>query len=277
MKLEPDIVDIFKLTSGAQKYADETGDAEFALSCFGWLTPHLSENITGIIDSIRDRALLTFNEASNPDKPPVCFIGSSDCDKTVTFTTENLTSGALSLALESLIKGLKGSGKEHQTTHLNRLIAGYIIGSEIAENGDATPWVIGDSIYNLSLPTLTGIFNTLSTPKPSTNLLSQIMEDPEQVNHYRFAGAAAKFVLSCSLADMGALKGDVLAISERLDRRIAKNFGKVADDLIKTSLSDSTPEFYRETEAGLLIAALNESYSLPAMFNAMPRFTPVQE
>jgi hypothetical protein len=273
---EPGAADITKLTLEAQKYADETGDANFALSCFGWLIPHLSEDITGIIDSIRDRASLTFNEARNPDKPPVDF-SPVNCNKTVTFTTENLASGALSLALEGLIEGLKGSGKEHQTTHLNRLIAGYIIGSKIAENSDATPWAIGDSIHNLSLPTLTGIFNTLSAPKPNADSLPRTMEDPEQVNHYRFAGAAAKFVLSCSLADMGALKRDVLAISERLDRRMAKNFGKVADDLIETSLSDSTPEFYRETEAGLLIAALNESYSLPAMFNAMSRFTPVQE
>jgi hypothetical protein len=259
------------ITPEVQRYLNETEDATFALSCFGWMLPFLSDSITETIDAIRDRASLALNDPRNPGKVPVNF-SLSDSSRVITFTTENLTSGALSLALEGLTKGLKGSGQEHQTMHLNRLIAGYVIGSEIAENSDQTPWVIDDTVHNLSLPTLTGFFDIPSPSKPNTGSLLQILEYPEQVNHYRFAGAAAKFVLSCSLGNMGALKGDILAISRRLDQRMTRNFREVANSLIIPGLSELTPKPYREPEPGLFIAALNESFSLPAMINAMSHF-----
>jgi hypothetical protein len=268
---QPSNLDFFRLPRETQIYANNAGDLAFALSCFGNLMPFLSDPVVDVLDGLRDRTAVDLG--NGPVPLSVC----SRVSDPVVFTTANLESGALSLMIEGVVKGLKGSGREHVDSHTTRALAGYIIGSEISENTDETYWRDAGRIYRHSISELAGIFNSVDTSRQSRsqdNTLEQALEDPSVASHYRFAGAAAKFVLACSLASMGALTGDLLRVVNRIEGRIAKTYQDISKRML--SASSAGEKYADNTESALTIAAMGDGYSSPAMINAMMLFVPTK-
>lgn len=269
---EPSPEDLFRLSRSTQGYIDNAGDAAFALSCFGGLIPFLSKPVVSTIDALRDHTAIILGENSVP---------LSACNRAqdhLTFTIENLKSGALSLMVEGAIKGLKGSGGEQLDSHISRMLTGYIIGSEISENTGRTYWCTAGRILTPSISELTGFLDSIFTktrPTQPNNTIEQILEDNDLASHYRFAGAAAKFVLACSLASEGALRGDVLVVANRINDRIRKTCPQISERMLTASLRNESP-YAEPTEAGLTIAAIGDGYSLPAIINAMRCFVPIE-
>lgn len=265
----PSNLDFFRLPIETQIYANNAGDLAFALSCFGNLMPFLSGPVVDVLEGLRD---CTAVDLGNGPVPLSTCGGSKN---PVVFTTENLESGALSLMVEGAVKGLKGSGGQHLDCHIARALAGYIIGSEISENTDSTYWCAPREILKPSISQLAGIFNSMDPSRqsrPQDNTLEQALEDHVLASHYRFAGAAAKFVLACSLASMGALAGDALKVANRIEGRIAKTYPNISERMLNDSLKNNP--YADSTESALTIAAIGSGYSWPAMINAMIHFVP---
>jgi hypothetical protein len=263
--------DFRRLAQDAEIYSQEVADSQFALSCFGSLMPYLPDFINNTIVAMRDNCGFQSRTGEGVVAP---LSNSADCNRLVAFDTERFKSASLSLLIEGSTKGLKGSGAEHQQSHLRRMMAGYVIGSQIAENANATPWVLGDKIVTLGLPELTAVFNIYSSGhEPKSNQLEQVLEDQSIANHYRFAASAAIFTLSCSLASMGALGGNILAVAERISRRMRNPAQLNSRRILEEALANERSAYtWDDTEAGLTIAALGSAFSAPDMFNAMTHF-----
>lgn len=179
--------------------------------------------------------------------------------------------------VEGAVKGLKGSGGQHLDCHVARALAGYIIGSEISESTGSTYWCAAREILKPSISQLAGIFNSVDPSRqsrPQDNTLEQALEDPGLASHYRFAGAAAKFVLAYSLASMGALAGDALKVANRIEGRIAKTYPNISERMLNDSLKNNP--YAGSPESALTIAAIGSGYSWPAMINAMMHFAPTE-
>ncbi len=252
-----------------QSYVHTVADTQFALSCFGSLIPQLPECVVGVIDSIRDCTSVYFEGSKHP--APTSLV--SSCN--VEFNTKTIHYPGLDLLVEGVTRGLKGSGAEHRLMHLQRMLAGFIIGSEIAENVDRTFWYFGRRMVYPSLPELTQIFDLLTsssnTPITDSKLI-EVLEDQSIASHYRFAATSGLMVLSNSLSSMGALQSDTFAVYNRVRRRLncASDLGSI---IVDEALRDNP--YSHDVEQGLSVLALGNTFSLAAYLNALTHFTPI--